>query len=80
MYHVEGLRRQCETLLIENLSTSNAVEHFQLACLHGGLLKTAALDFITENFQEIEASPEWAQLDPGVVKESFGYLAKKLNA
>jgi hypothetical protein len=62
MYNVSGLRDKCETLLIGDLSTSNAVEYLRLALLYGAArLKNASMELITDNFDEIRKTPEWIQ-------------------
>ena len=85
MYGIHGLRDRCESLLIEDLSTSNAAEYFQLAFLHGASkLKLASMEVIARNLDEVKKSPDWTQLrngpnGSGPFEEMVELLIRKLS-
>ena len=59
-FNIPGLRVKCETILIDDLSTTNVVDYFHRAFLHGAArLKMVAMIFIAKNFEEVQKTPEW---------------------
>jgi hypothetical protein len=85
MYAIPGLRDRCESLLIEDLSTSNAAKYFQLAFLYSASkLKLASMKVIARDLDEVAKSPEWVQLrnspnGGGAFEEIVEFLSRKLS-
>ena len=72
MYNIPGLRDKCEELLIEDLTSSNVSEYFQLAFLHDdSKLRSAATRLLINKLKD---SPDCEQ----ALGEIFEFLSSKI--
>lgn len=71
----------CERYMIDKLDSNNAAEFFLKAYLTDTVrLKTAAMKFISENFNEVEQTDEWKELAknyPQAIHDLLAFVCKK---
>jgi len=81
-YDFPNLVSVCQRILIKRMSSDNAAEVYLKGFLTNlDRLKTAAMKFIYENFEEVEKTNEWKELAknyPQAIHEMLAFVCKKM--
>jgi hypothetical protein len=86
LYRIKGLVLRCENILTNALAIENAAEFFYKGYLTGSIhLKTAAMNFIAENFKLVKETGGWSNFlmssnSPKAMEEILGFAMRKKNS
>jgi len=82
LYQLPGLKSACVCVLESPINVENAVRILQLGNLYDQTLKSRAVEYICEHFEDLESTAEWIALqkeEPSLVFEVMSAKIKYLS-